>query len=112
MKDLIECCLNSNSYEIRQKGIDSGHNICEMDRKALGHVLPMILKEELTEKQRICLKMRYVNNLHQQEISKMLHLSQPTVSRHISIAKRIVNNRLSYCIEALKELDNEWLNAQ
>ncbi|MCD7723255.1 MAG: hypothetical protein LUH82_04835 [Clostridiales bacterium] len=112
MKDLIECCLSYNAYEKLQKENECGHDICEMDRKALMHVLPGILKKELTERQRICLKMRYVNDLRQDEISKKLHLSQPTVSRHISLAREIVNNRLGYCVEALKELDSEWLKCE
>ena len=38
----------------------------------------------------------------------MLHLSQPTVSRHIAGAKEIVNNKLKYCHIAVASGLNEF----
>ena len=79
-------------------------------KAAVSSVLPLILKNDLTERQRCCLKMKYVNKLNQEEIAKRLGLSQPTVCRHIAIAKSVVNNRLSYCIAALNRANRMWIN--
>ena len=88
---------------------------CDIDsqkvsRSAISSVLPLILKNDLTDRQRVCLKMKYVDDLNQAEIAKRLNLSQPTVCRHIAIAKSIVNNRLSYCLVVLNRANNMWIN--
>lgn len=70
-------------------------------RKAFSTVVPLILKNELTQRQNICLRYKYLNGKSQSEIAELLKLSQPTVSRHISTAKDIVNNNLKYCYIAL-----------
>lgn len=80
-------------------------------KHAIETVLPIILKNELSQRQRECLKLRYVHNLSQIEIAQRLHISQPTVCRHITIAKDVVNNRLAYCLAALKKANNIWLQA-
>lgn len=88
--------------------------LCELDeqkinRKAISAVLPIIMKNDLTDRQRSCLTLKYVNNLNQCEIAGKLNLSQPTVCRHISTAKDIVNNRLAYCIAALNKANKIWI---
>lgn len=82
----------------------------KVSRSAISSVLPLILKNDLTDRQRDCLKMKYVDDLNQAEIAKRMGLSQPTVCRHIAIAKSIVNNRLSYCLVALNRANNMWIN--
>lgn len=81
-----------------------------VSRSAISSVLPLILKNDLTDRQRDCLKMKYVDELNQAEIAERLKLSQPTVCRHIALAKSIVNNRLSYCLVALNRANNMWIN--
>ena len=81
-----------------------------VSKSAISSVLPLILKNDLTERQRACLKMKYVEELNQAEIAERLGLSQPTVCRHIAIAKSIVNNRLSYCLVVLNRANNMWIN--
>lgn len=104
MKDLIDNYY-TNKNIVEYDDIDSQ----QISKSAIESVLPLILKNDLTERQRVCLKMRYVQGLGQTEIARRLHLSQPTVCRHISLAKAIVNNRLSYCIVALNRANNLWL---
>jgi len=70
-------------------------------RKAFARVLPKIMERELTEKQSVCLRYKYLDGLTQGEIADLLKVSQPTVSRHITTAKDIVNNSLKYCYLAL-----------
>lgn len=80
-----------------------------ISKKAISTVLPLIMKNDLTERQRSCLKLKYVNNLNQAEIAGRLNLSQPTVCRHISTAKSIVNNRLAYCLAAVNKANKMWI---
>ena len=68
---------------------------------ALKKVLPLIIENELTERQKICLKYMYISGKSQSEIASELKLSQPTVSRHINTAKNIVNSELKYCYFAV-----------
>lgn len=77
-------------------------------RQALCSVLPQIIKNELTPRQQKCLKMKYGDKLTQKEIAEKLHLSQPTVSRHIESAKSAVNNRLIYCLKTAKKVNSAW----
>lgn len=91
------------------KNADScGYEKERATHKALLDVVPMIMEKELTQKQNICLRYKYVNNKTQTEIAEMLKLSQPTVSRHISTAKDIVNSHLKYCYFALSKGINEF----
>lgn len=92
------------------RGIDSddGYDRERAKQTAFSAVLPLIMENELTQKQSICLKYKYINNKSQAEIAEMLRLSQPTVSRHISAAKDIVNSNLKYCYIALLKGFDEY----
>ncbi|MDE5996325.1 MAG: hypothetical protein K2G56_05340 [Eubacterium sp.] len=81
----------------------------KINRNAISTVLPLIIKNDLTERQRSCLTLKYVKNLNQSEIAGKLNLSQPTVCRHIATAKDIVNNRLAYCLAALNKANKMWI---
>lgn len=81
----------------------------KINKSAVSTVLPLIMKNDLTERQRSCLTLKYVNNLNQAEIAEKLNLSQPTVCRHIATAKGIVNNRLAYCLTALSKANKMWI---
>ncbi len=82
----------------------------QISRSAITAVLPLIMKNDLTDRQRSCLKLKYINRLNQSEIAGKLNLSQPTVCRHISTAKSIVNNRLAYCLAALNKANKMWID--
>lgn len=101
--DLIDGYYNSQNA---QAGADIDSQL--VSKAAIKAVLPTIMKQELTERQRRCLKMKYNENMTQTEIAKALKLSQPTVSRHIESARETVNNRLSYCISALNRANSIW----
>ncbi len=103
MIDFIDTFYRDTSHD-RYDGYDE-----EMaKKKAFSTVLPLIMNNELTQKQSICLQYHYVNGKSQAEIAKMLHLSQPTVSRHINAAKSIVNNKLKYCYIAVDKGLSEY----
>ena len=92
--------VNNDSYE------SDGQRIM---LKAMSKVLPLIIKNELTDRQSICLRLFYVHNKSQLEIAKELKLSQPTVSRHISTAKDIVAKHLNYCLYTVNSANEQWL---
>ena len=94
--DYIDEIYNGCCYD-NTEGYDRGR----ARLYALKKVLPHIMDNELTERQRVCLKFKYVHNKKQDEIAELLKLSQPTVSRHINTAKDIVNNELKYCYYAV-----------
>lgn len=102
MRDIID------NYYLNQE-FESDMDSQKISRKAISSVLPLILKNDLTERQQSCLKLKYVSNLSQAQIADRLNLSQPTVCRHISTAKDIVNNRLSYCLVALNRANRLWI---
>ena len=80
-------------------------------RSSLCSVLPQITEKELTKRQRQCLEMNIIENMSQAEIADALGISQPTVCRHIELAKKTLNNRLGYCAEAVGSANNVWLNS-
>ncbi len=94
--DFIDELYNGFSYEKTE-----GYDREKARQRALKKVLPYIMKNELTERQRICLQYKYAAKMSQGEIAERLHLSQPTVSRHINTAKDIVNGELKYCYFAV-----------
>lgn len=76
---------------------------------SLQAVFPLIIERELTQKQSLCLRMYCVEHMSQRMIAEVMHLSQPTVSRHISSAKKIINKYLNYCYYSLKKSNEQWL---
>lgn len=80
--------------------------------KSISKVLPLIMKNELTQRQNLCLRMFYIFGKSQVEIARELKLSQPTVSRHISSAKDIVNKFLSYSFYSVKQANEQWLKLE
>ena len=85
-----------------------GYDKEKAKQKAFQAVVPLIMNNELTQKQSVCLRYKYINNKNQAEIAEILQLSQPTVSRHISTAKEIMNNSLQYCYIALTKAIDEY----
>lgn len=81
-------------------------------QKAFSVIVPMIMNNELTEKQSVCLRYKYLMGKNQAEIAEILNLSQPTVSRHISTGKDIMNNSLKYCYLALSSAIDEYEKLQ
>lgn len=76
---------------------------------ALKSVFALIIERELTQKQSLCLKMYCVEHMSQRQIAELMKLSQPTVSRHITSAKAIINKYLNYCYYSLKKSNEQWL---
>lgn len=96
----------------KNRNDDTGFDEQRVLIKSISKALPLIMKNELTEKQSLCLRMFYVHGKNQMEIARELKLSQPTVSRHISSAKAIVNRFLTYCFYSVKLANEQWLKAE
>lgn len=79
---------------------------------ALLAVLPMVLEQELSPRQRTCLRAFYVDGKSQTEIARRLGLSQATVSYHIHAAKAAANRLLHYCQIAVAKANDCWLEAE
>lgn len=75
---------------------------------AFSSVMPIIIQKELTPMQSVCFRYRYENNKSQAEIADLLKLSQPTVSRHIAVAKDKLNASLGYCYIAISKAIDEY----
>lgn len=103
MTDFIEAYY----YDTRSQEKE-GYERVKALRKAVGLLLPVIMENELTERQSVCLKYKYLQHKNQREIAALLHLSQPTVSRHIATAKDIVNHSLGYCYAAVSAALEEY----
>ena len=100
--DFVEMYYSNSMYN------DDSVDIMQAKKKAFAVVIGAIMENELTEKQSVCLRYRYVNNLTQDEIAKRLKISQPSVSRHINAGKNAVNSKLKYCYIALTKGLNEY----
>lgn len=98
-----EYMRDANAYD------DSGFDEQRVISHSLSSVLPLIIEKELTPKQRTCIRLFYVNNKSQAEIARELRVSQPTVSRHISTAKAIINKIIRYCYYTTKKANDQWL---
>ncbi len=94
--DIIDNLYRGKDYDVAE-----GFDREKARQKALRKVLPVIMENELTQRQRVCLKYMYISGKSQGEIAHILGLSQPTVSRHINTAKNIVNSELKYCYYAI-----------
>lgn len=84
-------------------------NCSRATRSALKAVLPQVIRRELTPQQRRCLELRFGKMMSQQEIARELHVSQPTVSRHLKTALGTLSNRLYYCKSALSRANDSWI---
>lgn len=97
-----------DGYYYNSELIYDGEDRLQAQRKAFSTIIPLIINNELSERQSICFRYKYISGKSQSEIAEILHLSQPTVSRHISSAKDIINSSLKYCAVALKSGLDEY----
>lgn len=102
MIDFVEGYYYNNEF------ISDGEDRLQAQRKAFSTIIPLIVKNELSERQSVCFRYKYLSGMSQREIASLLHLSQPTVSRHINSAKDIINSSLKYCVIALKDGLDEY----
>ena len=66
------------------------------ERERMRRVLMRAIKYELTERQRVCLTMHYLEGMKMKDIAHKLNLSKSTVSRHIAAATMRLKNIARY----------------
>ena len=105
MTDMIENCCFASPPQTEP-------DTQTITRRALLAVLPMVLEQELSPRQRTCLRAFYVDGKSQTEIARRLGLSQATVSYHIHAAKAAANRLLHYCQIAVAKANDCRLEAE
>lgn len=68
------------------------------DRERMAATLKAIIREELTDRQRACLEMRYLQGMKVCDIAAALGVKPPTVSKHLKKARARISRvmRLSF----------------
>lgn len=79
------------SYYLSDRGCDNRAEIARMKR-----ILMRAVRYELTDRQRNCLTMYYLDGMKMVEIARALNLSKSTVSRHISCATKKLRRIAGY----------------
>ena len=79
------------SYYLFNQGSDN-----RPERERMKRVLYRAIRHELTERQRICITMYYLEGMKMKDIAAKLGLSNSTVSRHISTATHKLRRIASY----------------
>lgn len=79
------------SYTLDRYG---GDNRAELER--MKRILSRAIRYELTDRQRRCLTMYYLDRMKMQDIARSLCLSPSTVSRHIAAASKKLRRIAAY----------------
>ena len=67
-------------------------------RQRMQRALQHAVQNELTQRQRDCLKLYYYENKSVVEIAEYYQLNRSTVSRHLQAAKKRLHRVLQYCL--------------
>lgn len=79
------------SFALSQRGSTN-----RPERERMRKILIRAIRHELTDRQRDCLTMYYLEGIKMKDIAVMLNLSKSTVSRHIHSATRKLRKVASY----------------
>lgn len=66
------------------------------ERERMKKILGRAIRRELTDRQRDCIALHYLEGMKMKDIAKLLNLSKSTVSRHIAAAERKLRRVASY----------------
>ncbi|MBQ3264779.1 MAG: sigma-70 family RNA polymerase sigma factor [Ruminococcus sp.] len=66
------------------------------ERERMKRILTRAIKHELTQRQRDCVTMYYLEGMKMKEIADAMNLSKSTVTRHIQSATRKLRKVASY----------------
>ena len=96
MKTKIIHFTNENTSKILFSSFNPNGTTNSESRKKMKEIISKAIVTELTDMQRICLTEYYLNDKKQKEIASELGINASTVSRHISTARRKLQNIASY----------------
>ena len=66
------------------------------DRSKMKNFLSLALGDDLTPRQRDCVKMYYFDGMKMREIAKALDIHPSTVTRHLQVSRRKLKNLSKY----------------
>ena len=87
--------INKGRIEYFLYGADKGSGN-RADRERMKKILYRAIRHELTDRQRECLMLHYIEGMMIKDIAVRLGLSKSTVSRHVSAAERKLRKVASY----------------
>ena len=96
MKTKIIHFTSENTSKILFSSFNPNGTTNSESRRKMKEIISKAIVTELTDMQRICLTEHYLNDKKQKEIASELGLNASTVSRHISSARRKLQNIASY----------------
>jgi len=96
LKTKIIHFTNENTSKILFSSFNPNGTTNSESRKKMKEIISKAIVTELTDMQRICITEYYLNDKKQKEIASELGLNASTVSRHISTARRKLQNIASY----------------
>ena len=79
------------AYSLYNQGSDN-----RPERERMRKILMRAIRHELTDRQRDCILLFYIDGMKMRDIASRLGLSASTVSRHISAATRKLRKVASY----------------
>lgn len=79
------------AYTLYQQGTSN-----RLERERMKQILTRAIRHELTDRQRDCITMYYLEGKKMKDIAQELHLSKSTVTRHIQSATRKLQKVASY----------------
>lgn len=97
-----------NKYRMHENLVQDDEEKSIIVRSVFDKIIPIILENELTSRQKNCIELSYFKDMSQREIAENLGVTQPTVSRHIRDGVSIVNRHLSYCYFSVVQGLNEY----
>ena len=86
----IDALFSFNKFKYRNNGSNS------KEYNKILKILPQIIENELTDKQKICLNLYYYHNLNTVKIANKLGVYPSTVWRHIKNSKKRIKNIMKY----------------
>lgn len=96
MKTKIIHFTHENTNKILFSAYNPNGTTNTESRQKMKEIISKAIITELTDMQRLCLTEHYLNDKKQKEIAFELGLNASTVSRHISSARRKLQNIASY----------------
>ena len=96
MKTKIIHFTDENTNTILFSSFNPNSTTNSESRRKMKEIISKAIVTELTDMQRICLTEHYLNDKKQKEIASELGLNASTVSRHITKARRKLQNIASY----------------
>ena len=79
------------AYSLYQQGSSN-----RLERERMKHILTRAIRRELTDRQRDCITMYYLEGMKMKDIATAMHLSRSTVTRHIQSVTRKLQRIASY----------------